>query len=1074
MRSPLQIDDTIPGEPQSAALSQVPSVPSGENDTDSSATRDPSQCHGELVVPPPVVSTVDAKATRRPSMRIRDAVEKFGRYHLLRTLGEGGMGEVRLAYDPVLERKVALKTLRPQWRIDGEKNPTLLNYTEQRLKREARALAHLDHPLIVKVLDVGVLDGILYIAMELVDGKNLRSWAGIDHGEGRDWRVSASMMLSVGRALASAHDQGVVHRDFKPENVVVDGHGRPFLIDFGIALHEQESSEAFTEATRSYAPISEIAADTGSQTRLTRQGNTIGTPAYMAPEQRLGNCDAGVDQFAYCVSFFELLYGRRPFTSALTGEESSAAFELEFVPDPGPTQAPRWLLSLLAKGMRVDARRRHPSMAQLCDAIEHGLARWNRRWWRRGWMASAMSLALLIASTDPMPGFLAQAGDSCSDVRDEWTGVWDQQRASEIQLALLRTGSNNAAETWSLLRPRMDQRVDDWVATRDELCRAHQAKEMNSDTALDSGIECLRLVKARQVQLLDMFARADVQMVHAALDSLSNLPHAEICLDAETLQSDVPWPHAPEQRRRVVRLRSVLEKVKASLDAGRSDLAKRLLDTIEAPIRSMGFTAIEAEYELQRGHMELSRGRHEQAQQAYRRTVELGGAAAHRRVVAQAAIKIMYIQAYMRGEREIAQESARLAESALVTLDDNGLLRSHLANVQGGLNLMTGDLSEAEALFRELVETLVEEVGEMNSDYHAALANHAVSLRALGRPNDAMRHYELAVRLARGTVGTSHPSLAKAYSGFGIDLVTTGHVRAGLEASRRAVDICNSASHASRSVCVKEQQYLVRLLIASGRALEAEKILADNAHVQSQYGRSHPDEQWAATLQGANWLSTGHGARARAAAESGWRRLSKDSGVAPYTQADALRWLAEAELAQKDYERARARVGKVLELVPNGSFDLWLARIHALRIGAEAELGQGRVERARELASSALEQARATRGADSPRLAPFYLTVGATLSKHGEHTRALAMIGRALELQEQMALGSNHTLTPYLIQQGSSFMAAGNPRAAASSFQRALEVHNVSLHNNDLHDELVVNLSAAQSILKAAQSVAKD
>ena len=272
-----------------------------------------------------------------------DAGTAIGRYIVLGRIGSGGMGEVCVAYDRELDRKVALKLLRPSLDVDAAARRGL----EARLQREARAMAKLHHPNVVPVHDIGEWQSRVFIAMEYIEGGTLRSWL---HERTRSWREIRAMFVTTARALAAAHEVGLVHCDFKPTNVLVDRSGRPFVADFGLATsrdHEDGSHEMG------------------------------GTPAYMAPEQRShAPVDARADQYALCVALFEALHGRRP---SETDESATGPF-------------PNWLAATLRRGLQRDPARRFSDMAALIDALDQ-----DRRIHRRRRTTAAIAAGIFAA-----------------------------------------------------------------------------------------------------------------------------------------------------------------------------------------------------------------------------------------------------------------------------------------------------------------------------------------------------------------------------------------------------------------------------------------------------------------------------------------------------------------------------------------------------------------------------------------------------------------------------------------------------------------------------------------------------
>src|SRR5215831_2415497 len=278
-----------------------------------------------------------------------EAARRVGRYQLERVLGSGGMGIVYAAWDPELQRRVAVKLVRPE-RTDQA--------ARARMLRESRALARISHPNVVAVYDVGEDKGDVFVATELVDGETLATWH-----LGRAPSEIVGAWIQVARGLAAAHAVGVVHRDVKPANALVGRDGRVRIGDFGLARQSLDPSEA---------PPAPPALDAPAQPQVTVTGSISGTPAYMAPEQRLGSLDARSDQFALCVALVEAMTGQRP------------------PPDATPTLAPAALAKALARGLRRDPDARFATMDGLADALAAALSPPRPRPRRTALVAAAM------------------------------------------------------------------------------------------------------------------------------------------------------------------------------------------------------------------------------------------------------------------------------------------------------------------------------------------------------------------------------------------------------------------------------------------------------------------------------------------------------------------------------------------------------------------------------------------------------------------------------------------------------------------------------------------------------------
>jgi len=258
-----------------------------------------------------------------------DPGQLIGRFVVRARLGEGGMGIVLAGHDTDLNRSVAIKLVRSE--VD---HPAY----RARLLREAQAMARLEHPNVARVYEVGSDRGRLFVAMELIDGVTLSTWLRVQR---RPWQAIVAMFHQVGAGLAAVHRVGLIHRDFKPDNVLVDRDGRARVVDFGLARLDRDQVSS--------ASSPELAAS------LTRTGMMMGTPGYMAPEQQYGGTvDARVDQYSYCVALREALLGVR---------HPRADVEPDWAGTPRPIRA------AIARGLSYEPSERYPAMDELLVAL---------------------------------------------------------------------------------------------------------------------------------------------------------------------------------------------------------------------------------------------------------------------------------------------------------------------------------------------------------------------------------------------------------------------------------------------------------------------------------------------------------------------------------------------------------------------------------------------------------------------------------------------------------------------------------------------------------------------------------
>jgi len=363
----------------------------------------------------------EAAAVRRSDAGRRELPARIGRYLVIEAIGEGGMGVIFAAYDPQLDRKVAIKLVRPAY------TETSGGEAQARLLREAQALAKLRHPNIVTVYEVGAFGDEVYVAMEFVDGVTLRVW---QFEVARSWREVVRVYVAAGRGLAAAHRAGLVHRDFKPDNVLVTREGEARVLDFGLAFRDVSSPVKF-------------AAESGLGESLTLTGALVGTPAYMAPEQfRGGQVDLRTDVFAFCVALYEALYGLRPFAGTTVPEICVALFEGQVTPPPPFVKVPAWLRRVVLRGLRLDPRERPQDMDAVIVALGRDPARY----------LVAASVVLAIAGVIAGLVLALRSAEGRQNLRDQGARAradFDAGRVELLASELARTRQQGARERFN-------------------------------------------------------------------------------------------------------------------------------------------------------------------------------------------------------------------------------------------------------------------------------------------------------------------------------------------------------------------------------------------------------------------------------------------------------------------------------------------------------------------------------------------------------------------------------------------------------------------------------------------------
>jgi serine/threonine protein kinase/tetratricopeptide (TPR) repeat protein len=481
--------------------------------------------------------------------------ESLGRYIILETLGRGGMGSVLLAYDPDLDRRVAIKLLHPSFGAGRDES-------HARLLREAKAMARVAHPNVVAIYEVDEDPAIerLYVVMEYVPGTNLRDWMS---ERPRSWHEVRDVFLAAGCGLAAVHDAGVVHRDFKPENVLVGSDGRVRVGDFGIAGVSSHEAEVESDVVIGAPPL-----DVG----LTYRGAVIGTPRYMAPEQHLGRpVDARADQYAFCVALYEALHGKPPF-SASTYRELFDAVTTGAATPPNNTRVPARVAAIVARGLARDPAARWPSMTALLDALAANPAARRR-------IIAAIGVSVLVVGGVAALRLRSQptsTAELCTGGAERVGTAWSPAARAKLEHTFAANGGAKGAAIATDVSRDLDRYAADLGAMHDEACRATRVRGEQSEALLDRRMGCLDRRLGSLAALVGVLQEADADVVERSREAVSSLPALDGCSDRDALLARVPLPRDPAVVAEVKRIDSVLDRVAALTYAGKYRAAVEL------------------------------------------------------------------------------------------------------------------------------------------------------------------------------------------------------------------------------------------------------------------------------------------------------------------------------------------------------------------------------------------------------------------------------------------------------------------------------------------------------------------
>jgi eukaryotic-like serine/threonine-protein kinase len=632
--------------------------------------------------------TVDARAiTEQQEL---GAGAWAGRYQLRRRVGAGGMGVVFEAFDPELERHVAIKLLHP-----GSRGVT-------RLHREARAMARLTHPNVVAVYDIGSVGAQVFIAMELVRGTTLTRWL---RARARSrWQV-LDVFRAAGRGLEAAHAVGIIHRDFKPDNVLIGEDGRARVTDFGLARP--------LETIEATAGLPAASPEEGAITR-TVPGAMVGTPAYMAPEQLRGQqADAQSDQFAYCVSLFESLFGRRPFDGRSVTELRDNVLNGRRAPIPN--KAGRRLRAVLQCGLSLRPQDRYPAMTALLADLDR--VRRPRR------LRFALPIALLFsAGAASWWGLKSNGGpfdDSCGR-------ALVRQRFGEERQRLLRQNMSSRKAFISAEATAPLEQLQSWATA---WTQAHQACGESDAPLRAKRQRCLERRFLDFEAMVNALIESDGHEIERSFAAVPRLPRPTECESAPRIEIQPMLPAEDATRATVELLEGDMASLRAVLTLGMgldtSYGTKELEEkaaALENRAAALGHKPTLAEAQLLHGRLLLASSHTEEAARKLAEAVASAKASGHDEVIAEVSIAMLAIEA-QRLHPRAGEQWLRFVRSTSSRFGDE---RFEIEATLGEARLLraTGSYDDARALFAKGLEMRRKLFG----DTHVLVAESRIEL----------------------------------------------------------------------------------------------------------------------------------------------------------------------------------------------------------------------------------------------------------------------------------------------------------------------------------------------------------
>jgi tetratricopeptide (TPR) repeat protein len=778
------------------------------------------------------------------------------------------MGVVHSAYDTELDRKVALKLLRPGAADEAE--PTA------RMLREAKALAQVAHPNVVNVFDAGPHGALVFVAMEFVEGRTLGAWL---REERRPWREVLAKFVDAGRGLAAVHAANLVHRDFKPDNVLLGSDGRVRITDFGLARALDAPSSA--RGAPDVAPRPSLG-------KLTATGAVHGTPAYMAPEQLEGRATKKSDQFSFALCLYEALYGEAPFervADKLVYERVRPARREKEGAVPARVRA------VVVRALSVDPDARFPSMEALLDALRVDPP---RSWWRRAAVGVPIAAALLAAGV-AWTRVDRDRGAVCRGGEQRLAGVWDTDRKRSVHDALVATGSPLAQGAWTFAERGLDDYAKRWVSGYTDACEATRVRGEQSGEMLDRRMQCLDDRLAEMKSLTGLLAHADAKMVGDAAQAPRNLMRIDDCANTRLLGTPMPPPGDPASAAEVDRIRSSLAQARAMRDAARYTDSLAIAATAADRARGLAYRPLAAEALLLQGELEGKAGQSKAAEATLYAALEAAESGHHDDYAARTWVKLVY-QVGVRGGRY--EEAHRLDDLARASIERLG----HSDEIEAKRLAAVGLVLDAEGRHDEAIDDqqrghalLLGVYGHDDYDVALSLQYAGEALRSAGRTDEAAAALQESESTLEAIVGPEHPAVAGVLDDIGSLLRSGGRANEALAYHRRAMGIAEAMMGPTSPDVAYVAGSLGEDFAALGRWEEALAAFQRSADVAVQaFGPGHPQLASALAGEGEAYLRLGRPRDAVAPLERALE-LRRAHGASP----------ADLEEMQADLERAR-------------------------------------------------------------------------------------------------------------------------------------------------------------------------
>ncbi len=719
---------------------------------------------------------------KRSAQEQLQAGDRVSRFLILERIGQGGMGVVYQAYDPELDRRVALKLLPV-----GHEDSVDFEHNRQRLLREAKALAQLAHPNVVPAFDLGTFGENVFVAMEMVAGKTLREW--IKTEQPTVWE-KVDALLAAGRGIAAAHKVGLIHRDIKPDNIIVGDDGRARVLDFGLArtaLIEQDSDGSDFESN---SDAMEGNRQNSLGAAITRDSRILGTPGYLAPEQYRGQgADELADQYSFSVTMYEALFGQKPIEETHAMKLRTMVCAGRFDPLPPSARVPAHYRRIVFRGLSLAKDKRYPSMTELLAE----LAKDPRQRRRRLWLVMAV-LVLVVISFFGAYALQAQRQQKCAGAADKLIGVWDEPIKQQVKAAFLRTGRPYAQETFIRVERGLSERSRQWVSMHTEACEATHLRGEQSTDLLDKRMQCLKRQLSAQKALIELFVhRTDGEVLDRSIQAVAGLGRLILCADTSALTTPIQTPDNPALRVQVSRLRQGIDKAGALLKAGKYADGLQELNADADDFLAVAYPPLQAEFLLLRGSLLLKTGEWGPAESDLRRAVVMAAASQYDRALARAKLILIEVLGTEQGRYPEAREAAHSAQASILRGGGDPELMTEYHNNLGILLWRCGKLDQARESLQQALQILKTKLKSKQLMLARTLNNLANVISDQEQFEQAQVYLQRSLALFAQSLGPAHPTVGITLNNLGTLARSLNNIQAAVQYYRRTLAIWESA-----------------------------------------------------------------------------------------------------------------------------------------------------------------------------------------------------------------------------------------------------------------------------------------